>query len=171
MQYKDRYYYSPAFSEIYKDEREENDRYKMERYFVYKEPQENQRIDFADWARQMDSVYKVNDNGKWAIMLTMMACFRDYIFSQRRFFTTLFFIGPTGSGKSQLAESMRSMFMVPEAPVFNLNFGSDASFFIVLESYRNVISIMEEYNDSTISQTKFQGLKAAVFDGEGKTKV
>lgn len=171
MQYKDRYYYSPAFSEIYKDEREENDRYKMERYFVYKEPQENQRIDFADWARQMDSVYKVNDNGKWAIMLTMMACFRDYIFSQRRFFTTLFFIGPTGSGKSQLAESMRSMFMVPEAPVFNLNFGSDASFFIVLESYRNVISIMEEYNDTTISQTKFQGLKAAVFDGEGKTKV
>ncbi len=171
MSYKNKHYYSPAFSEIYNAEREEDDRYKMERFFTYREIPENMRIDFAEWARQMDVVYHINDNGKWAILIDVMSCFRDYIFSQRRFFTTLFFIGPTGSGKSQIAESMRSLFMPPEAPVFNLNFGSDASFFIVLENYKNVVSIMEEYNDSTISQTKFQGLKAAVFDGEGKTKV
>lgn len=171
MGYKDRYYYSPSQSEIYNSEREEDDKYKMERYFSYKDVPGSMRIDFAEWARRMDTVYSINDNGKWAVLLSALSCFRDYIFSQRRFFTTLFFIGPTGSGKSQVAESMRSLFMPPEAPVFNLNFGSDASFFIVLESYRNVISIMEEYNDNTISATKFQGLKAAVFDGEGKTKV
>ena len=171
MQYKDRYYYSPAFSEIYKDEREEDDRYKMERYFVFKELQENQRIDFAEWAKKMDTVYAINNNGKFAVLMSVLSCFRDFIFMNHRFFTTLFFIGPAGSGKSEVAESMRSLFMVPEAPKFNLNFGSDASFFIVLENYKNVIQVMEEYNDSTISPAKFQGLKAAVFDGEGKTKV
>jgi DNA primase catalytic core len=171
MAFKDKYYYSPSQSEIYNQEREEDDQFKMERYFVYKEPIQSMLINFDEWAKRMNAVYSVNDNGKWAILMCVLSCFRDYIFSQRRFFTTLFFIGPTGSGKTQIAESMRSLFMAPEAPVFNLNFGSDASFFIVLESYRNVISIMEEYNDSTISPTKFQGLKAAVFDGEGKTKV
>lgn len=164
-------YYSPAFSKIFIDERRDSDIYEQDRYFVYKEIPENDRVDFARWSHLMNDVYSINDNGKWAVLFDILCCFRDYIYSQKKFFTTLFFIGPTGSGKSQLAYSMRSLFMSPDAPVFNLNSGTDAAFFMVLERNRNVLAIMEEYNDNNISQAKFQGLKSAILDGEGKIKV
>ncbi|HLP03830.1 MAG TPA: toprim domain-containing protein, partial [Paludibacter sp.] len=164
-------YYSPAFSEIFAHQRRDDDQYELDRFFIYKEVPEAQRIDFAEWATLMNQVYKINDNGKWAILFSMLSCFRDYIFSNTRFFTTLFFIGPTGSGKSQVAFSMRSLFMSPDAPVFNLNSGTDAAFFMLLERNKNVLSIMEEYNDTSISQVKFQGLKASVLDGQGRTKI
>lgn len=169
--YKDKHYYSPAFSEIYKSHRWDSDPYEEERFFVYRELPPEERIGFAEWAKLMDEVYKTNDNGKWAVLFDILACFRDFIFDKKRFFTTLFLIGPTSSGKTKLAESMRSLFMSPNAPIFNLNTGSEASFFFVLERLNNVICLMEEYNDVTISPIKFQGLKSAVLDGAGKTKV
>lgn len=169
--HKEQNYYSPAFSQIFANNRDGNDQYEQDRFFIYKDIPEAQKINFKDWASLVDQVYKVNDNGKWAVLFDILACFRDYIYSQKKFFTTLFFIGPAGSGKTELARSMRSLFMSPDAPVFNLNSGTDAAFFMVLERLRNVICIMEEYNDTGISQAKFQGLKSAVFDGEGKIKV
>ena len=164
-------YYSPAFSKIFLDERRDADQYEQDRYFVYKETPEADRITFSQWATLMNEVYKINDNGKFAILFDILACFRDFIYSEKKFFTTLFFIGPTGSGKSQIAYSMRALFMSPDAPVFNLNSGTDAAFFMTLERNRNVLAIMEEYNDANISQAKFQGLKSAILDGEGKIKV
>jgi hypothetical protein len=56
------------------------------------------------------------------------------------------------------------------APLFNLNSGTDAAFFTSLERFRDIPVIFEEYNDSQISDVKFQGLKAAVYDNEGKQK-
>ncbi len=164
-------FYSPAFSKIFLDERRDIDQYEQDRYFIYKEVPDDKRIDFAEWARLMNEVYKINDNGKFAVLFDILTCFRDFIYEQKKFFTTLFFIGPTGSGKSQIAYSMRSLFMSPDAPVFNLNSGTDAAFFMTLERNRNVLAIMEEYNDANISQAKFQGLKSAILDGEGKIKV
>lgn len=171
VQHKEKNFYLPAFSNIFLDERRDSDPYEQDRYFIYKETPENMRIDFEQWAKLMNEVYQINDNGKWAILFDILACFRDFIYQEKRFFTTLFFIGPTSSGKSQIAYSMRSLFMSPDAPVFNLNSGTDAAFFMVLERTCNVIAIMEEYNDTNISQAKFQGLKSAVLDGEGKIKV
>jgi len=164
-------YYSPAFSEIFSSQRLDGDQYELDRHFVYKEVPAEQQISFEQWAALMNEVYKINHNGKWALLFSMLSCFRDYIFSKTRRFTTLFLMGPTGSGKSQVAFSMRSLFMSPNAPVFNLNQGTDAAFFMLLERNENVITIMEEYNDTGISQPKFQGLKSAVLDGQGKTKV
>jgi len=117
----------------------------------------------------MDEVYKYHNNGKWAIVFTILAAHRSAIFPINRFFTSLFFVGPTDSGKTKIAESIRAPFMYG-APLFNLNSGTDAAFFTVMERYRDVPIIFEEYNDSQISDTKFQGLKAAVYDNEGKTK-
>ncbi|MDR2765654.1 MAG: DNA primase, partial [Tannerella sp.] len=54
---------------------------------------------------------------------------------------------------------------------FNLNTGTDAAFFMILERLRNIVVVMEEYNDNTISAVKFQGIKSATLDGEGKIKV
>jgi energy-coupling factor transporter ATP-binding protein EcfA2 len=164
-------YYSPAFSEIFAHQRHDDDQYELDRYFTYKKAPENMTMNFEQWADILNKVYYINDNGKWALLFTMLACFRDYIFQHVHRFTTLFFIGPTGSGKSQVAESMRSLFMPPNAPKFNLNNGTDAAFFMLLERNKNVLAIMEEYNDTSISVLKFQGLKAAVLDGQGRQKI
>ena len=74
------------------------------------------------------------------------------------------------SGKTQIAISIRSLFIKPEAPSFNLNSGTDAAFFSILERFRDVPQIFEEYNDDMISDVKFQGLKQTCYDGEGKQK-
>ena len=163
-------YYSPAFSKIYAGERKDSDQFEQERYLIYKDIPEEDRIDFKRWSALMDDVYKINDNGKWSVLFAIICAFRDFIYGNRKCFTTLFFIGPTGSGKTQVAFSIRSLFELPDAPTFNLNSGTDAGFFMVLEKKRNIPVIMEEYNEN-ISQQKFQGLKAAVLDGEGRQKV
>ena len=160
-------YYSPAFSKIYSGQRKDDDKYEQDRFFVYKE---NTQTDFKTWASLMDQVYKANDNGKWALIMAILSSFRSVIYPIDRLFTSLFFTGPTESGKTQIAVSIRSLFMLPEAPLFNLNSGTDAAFFATLERFRDVAIIFEEYNDYQISDIKFQGLKAAVYDGEGKTK-
>ncbi len=161
-------YYIPAFSKIYKNERRDNDKYFLDRFIMYKRPEKE--ISLEQWARLMDEVYKYNDNGKWAIIYAFMCAFRSDIFEVDRIFTALFFIGPTGSGKSEIAYSIRSLFMPPEAPIFNLNQGTDAAMFTLMEKYRDIPVIFDEYNDLQISDVKFQGLKAAVYDGEGKQK-
>ncbi len=161
-------YYIPVYSKIYRNERRDNDKYFLDRFIRYREPKNP--ISFEQWANLMNEVYKENENGKWAIIYAFMCAFRSDIFEVDRIFTALFFIGPTGSGKSELAYSIRSLFMPPEAPIFNLNQGTDAAMFTLLEKYRNIPVILDEYNDNQISDVKFQGLKAAVYDGEGKQK-
>jgi len=167
----DQNYYSPAFSKIHITDRQESDGYKQVRHLTYKEVKQEDSISFNEWAELMNEVYRINDNGKWAILMSITFAFRDFIFKNRRYFTAPFFIGPAGSGKSKIAESMRNLFMDSNAPVFNLNTGTDAAFFMLLESMRNIPIVMEEYNDRSISMAKFQGLKSATFDGEGKIKV
>lgn len=161
-------YYIPVYSKIYRNERRDNDKYYLDRFVRYREPKNP--ITFQRWAELMNEVYRENDNGKWAIIYTFMCAFRSDIFEVDRIFTALFFIGPTGSGKSEIAYSIRSIFMPLEAPIFNLNQGTDAALFTLMEKYRNIPVILDEYNDNQISDVKFQGLKAAVYDGEGKQK-
>lgn len=166
----DMVFYSPAFSKVNIAMRQDGDRYEQDRWMRYTETDSAKRITFEHWAELMDEVYKVNDNGKWALLYAIMCAFRSDIRPIRRLFTALFFIGPTQSGKTQLAVSIRSLFILPDAPSFNLNSGTDAAFFSVLERFRDVPQVFEEYNDDSISEVKFQGLKQTVYDGEGKQK-
>ena len=160
--YKQQTYYSPSFSKIWED----SERFDTIRLFAYKES----KIRFDKWAELVSSVYRLNNNGMWAILAVMLAANREYIFNIDRLFTTLFFLGPTDSGKSQIAISIRSVFFRESAPLFNLTSGTDAAFFSLMSSYKDVAVITEEYNDVTVSDNKFQGLKASIYDGEGKTK-
>lgn len=161
-------YYIPAFSKIYANERRDSDKYYLDRFMMYR-PQK-QKTTFKEWASLMNEVYKYNHNGKWAILYAFMCMFRSDIFAVDRIFTALFFIGPTGSGKSEIAYSIRSLFMSREAPVFDLNSGTAAALFTLMEKYRNIPIMLEEYNDQQIDDVKFQGLKSAVYAGEGKQK-
>jgi len=166
VKYKNETYYSPAFSKIYKDQRADNDKYSNDRFLIYKP---DQRTSWVEWSTLMCKVFTYNDNGIWALLFTMLSSYRSIIFQFDRLFTSLFFIGPTESGKSKIAESIRAPFM-HGAPLFNLNSGTDAAFFTTMERYRDIPTILEEYNDYQISDIKFQGLKAAVYDNEGKQK-
>ncbi len=170
MRHEDINLYSPSFSKVNKKMRDGDDDNEQDKWFVYTDTPMNRRITFAHWARLMNEVYNVNNNGKWAIIFAIMCAFRSDIHPIRRLFTSIFFLGPTMSGKTQVAISIRSLFVKPEAPSFNLNFGSDAAFFSTLERFRDVPQVMEEYNDEKISDNKFQGLKSVTYDGDGKTK-
>ena len=164
-------FYSPASSSIRLGGRQEDNPYEQDEYAYYLEPQAKDRMELRDWAELMDQVFQVNENGKWAVLFAIACSFRDLIYSIVGSFTALCFAGPSGSGKTELAYGIRGLWMRRKAAVFNLNSGSDAAFFIVLEHFRNMPVIMEEYNDNGISQIKFQGLKSAVYDDKGRTKV
>jgi len=166
VRFKNVTYYSPSFSKIYKDQRADNDRYEYDRFLVFKP---EHRTSWIEWSELMYKVYSYNGNGMWALLFAILSANRSIIFPIERFFTSLFFIGPTESGKSKIAESIRAPFM-HGAPLFNLNSGTDAAFFTSLERFRDIPVIFEEYNDYQISDVKFQGLKAAVYDNEGKQK-
>ena len=161
-------YYIPAFSKIYASERRDTDKYYLDRFMMYRE--QRQPLQFNEWAALMNEVYKYNHNGKWAILYAFMCMFRSDIFDVDRIFTALFFIGPTGSGKSEIAYSIRALFMPREAPVFDLNSGTAAALFTLMEKYRNIPLMLEEYNDQQLDDVKFQSLKSAVYAGEGKQK-
>lgn len=163
-------YYTPAYSKIYANMRKDSDRYEQHRFFIFKDIPEDRQCSFAEWASLMDEVYKINDNGKWAVIYAIMCAFRSDIHVIDRLFTALFFVGPTMSGKTQVAISIRSLYVDPAAPSFNLNNGTDAAFFTLMEGFRDVPQVLEEYNNKDISKEKFQGLKAIVYDGDGKQK-
>ena len=170
MHHGDDIFYSPAFSKVNAGVRKDNDRFEQDKWLIYTDTPATKRISFERWAQLMDSVYAINNNGKWALLYAILCAFRSDVFPLKRIFTAPFFIGPTMSGKTQIAVSIRSLFIKPEAPSFNLNSGTDAAFFSILERFRDVPQIMEEYNDEMISDQKFQGLKSTIYDGESKQK-
>ena len=163
-------FYSPAYSEIYAYDRSDSDIFEQDRHLRYIDVPESRRIKFAEWADLMNRVYRIEDNGKWAIIYSILCGFRSDLYPVIGNFTAIFFIGQTSSGKSQIAQSIRALYEVPSAPSSNLNQISDAAFFSILERFRDVPCIFEEYNDEEISDQKFQGLKAVTYDGDGKQK-
>ena len=163
-------YYLPAFSTIYAGSGRQSDRYELISQLVYEDVDPSKRVTFEQWAELMDKVYKINDNGKWAIVFALMCAFRSNIHCIDRLFTAPFFMGPMSSGKTQIAISIRSLFIKPSIPIFNLNTGTDAAMSTIMGTFRDVPVVLDEYNNQNISDTKFQALKGIVYDGDGKQK-
>lgn len=163
-------YYLPAFSTIYAGSGKQSDKYELISQLVYKEVPADKRVTFERWASLMNEVYKINDNGKWAIIFAIMCAFRSNIHCIDRLFTAPFFMGPMSSGKTQIAISIRSLFISPQIPIFNLNTGTDAAMSTIMGTFKDVPVVLDEYNNKDISDTKFQALKGIVYDGDGKQK-
>ena len=168
--HNNRNYYLPAFSTIYAGGGRRSDKYELISQLTYREVPKEKQIDFTEWARLMDKVYKINNNGKWAIVFAVMSAFRSNIHCIDRLFTAPFFMGPMSSGKTQIAVSIRSLFISPHESIFNLNLGTDAAMISYMSSFRDVPVILDEYNNNDISPTKFQALKSIVYDGDSKQK-
>lgn len=163
-------YYLPAFSTIYAGSGRKSDKYELISQLIYKEIPAEKRCTFEQWASLMDRVYKINDNGKWAILFAIMCAFRSNIHCIDRLFTAPFFMGPMSSGKTQIAISIRSLFISPKIPIFNLNIGTDAAMSTLMSTFRDVPVVLDEYNNKDISDIKFQALKGIVYDGDGRQK-
>ena len=163
-------YYLPAFSTIYAGSGKHSDKYELISQLVYKEVPAEKRVTFEKWASLMDQVYKINDNGKWALIFAIMCAFRSNIHCIDRLFTAPFFMGPMSSGKTQIAISIRSLFISPNIPIFNLNTGTDAAMATIMGMFKDVPVVLDEYNNKDISDNKFQALKGIVYDGDGKQK-
>ena len=163
-------YYLPAFSTIYAGSGKQNEKYEMVSQLMYNDIPAAKQCSFEKWASLMNEVYKINDNGKWALLFAVMCAFRSNIHAHQRLFTAPFFMGPMSSGKTQIAISIRSLFVGPQVSVFNLNYGTDAALATLMSTFRDVPVVLDEYNNKDISDNKFQMLKSIVYDGEGKMK-
>ena len=165
-----RNYYLPAFSTIYAGSGRQSEKYELISQLVYKEVPDDKKVSFEKWADLMNQVYKINNNGKWAILYAIMCAFRSNIHCIDRLFTAPFFMGPMSSGKTQIGISIRSLFISPTVPIFNLNTGTDAAMSTIMGTFRDVPVVLDEYNNKDISNVKFQALKGIVYDGDGKQK-
>ena len=165
-----RNYYLPAYSTIYAGSGRSSDKYELISQLTFREVPADKRVSFGEWASLMDRVYKINHNGKWAVLYAVMCAFRSNIHCIDRLFTAPFFMGPMSSGKTQIAISIRSLFISPKIPIFNLNIGTDAAMSTLMSTFRDVPVVLDEYNNKDISDVKFQALKGIVYDGDGRQK-
>jgi DNA primase len=154
-------YFSPAFSMVYADVREDDDEYESDRYFVWRQSP----ITFGDWTSLMMDVY--GTNARIAIAFAIATVFRDLIYDKYKIFPHLFLFGEKQSGKSQLAWSLSNLFF-DNKPAFNLSSGTQVGFHRNLSRIKNAICWWDEYSND-IDPKRIQTLKSA-YDGMGHEK-
>lgn len=154
-------YFSPAFSRVYTDVREDDDEYESDRYFVWHQSP----VTFQEWTRLMLDVY--GTNGRIAIAFAFACIFRDLIYDKYKIFPHLFLFGEKQSGKSQLAWSLSNLFF-DNKPAFNLSSGTQVGFHRNLSRIKNAICWWDEYSND-IDPKRIQTLKSA-YDGMGHEK-
>ena len=161
-QHKEANFFSPAFSSVYSNVREDDDEYENDRYFIYKPS----KLKFEDWAKLFKQVYGY-DKGMIGIAFMISSLFRDLIYEKYKIFPHLFLFGEKRSGKSQMGWSLSNVFL-NQQPAFNLSSGTNVGFFRKLARFRNVCVWYDEYTND-IDEKRFQALKAA-YDGIGHEK-
>jgi len=156
---EEKYFFIPAMSNIYRDEKE---LYEMEKKFVYVHRPD---VKFADWAQLFYDTY--GDNGVIGMCYYISSLFRDLVYSRFKFFPHLFHFGPPGTGKSTMCWSIQFMFGLERKP-FMLNAGTAVGFHRTFAQFRNAVVWFDEYNNS-IEFKRVQDLKSA-YDGAGHVK-
>ncbi len=157
----DKRYFSPSFSKIYADVREDDDEYENDRYFVFKQAP----VTLQHWCHLMIKVY--GEKARVAIAFFLASLFRSLVYDAYKIFPHLFLFGEKQSGKSQMAWSLSNMFFF-QMPAFNLNSGTQVGFFRRLSRVRNAVCWFDEYSND-IDERRFQALKSA-YDGMGHEK-
>jgi hypothetical protein len=154
-------FFSPAFSCVYSDVREDDDDYESDRYFIWRQSP----ITFGQWTKLMMDVY--GSNARIALAFVIATVFRDLIYEKYKIFPHLFLFGEKQSGKSQLAWSLSNLFF-NNMPAFNLSSGTQVGFHRRLSRIKNAICWWDEYSND-IDPKRIQTLKSA-YDGMGHEK-
>ena len=139
-----KHYYLPAFSELHSDNELG---YSFERLFRCDPRGATTLYDFVG---QIVKVY--GTGGMISFAWTLAAIFRDIIFSKFKFFPVLNLFGRKGSGKTELARALSSMFYtLPSTP----SSCSNTSIPVIgynLSHARNSILILDEYTNDLMPQ-------------------
>lgn len=153
-------YYLPAFSELYKHMRDDDDPYENDRYFVYKQSP----VTLQKWLDKLIEVYGL-EKATIGFSFDVATLFRDVFLRRYGFFPLLFLSGTKGSGKTKFGESLVTLFTHKQEP-FDLNSGTHVAFTRRIARLNNVPTMLEEYHDN-IDEKLFQPLKGA-YDGRGR---
>ncbi len=139
-----KHYYLPAFSEIHSDNELG---YSFERLFRCNPQGVTSLYDFVG---QIVKVY--GNGGMVSFAWTLAAIFRDIIFAKFKYFPVLNLFGRKGSGKTELARALSSLFYtLPSTP----NSCSNTSIPVIgynLSHARNSIFILDEYTNDLMPQ-------------------
>lgn len=153
-------YYIPALSKLYAKDRS---LFTFERQFIAVKTQD---ISVADYFAQIARVY--GDTGKVAIAFVIATCFRDIIVRKTRFFPILDIFGPKGTGKSELALALMSLFQTRSTLTFLTN-SSRPALAETVAQVANAPVHLEEYKNS-IGFEKIEFLKG-IWDGQGRSRM
>jgi DNA primase len=152
-------YYSPAFSEMHIHNRDDDDPYENDRFFIYKKAP----VSFNTWMKQMNLVY--DDKAIIGIASVFFSLFRDLFVKTHAVSPLLFLSGEKGSGKSKYAESLASLFTYKQ-PAFDLNGSTLVAFSRRIGRTRNAITLLEEFHDN-IDLKILQSIKGS-YDNRGR---
>lgn len=138
------HYYLPAFSDIHADNELG---YSFERLFRCNP---NGATSLHDFVGQIVKVY--GKGGMVSFAWTLAAIFRDIIFSRLKYFPVLNLFGRKGSGKTELARALSSLFYtLPSTP----SSCSNTSIPVIgynLSHVRNSVLILDEYTNDLMPQ-------------------
>lgn len=155
------HYYSPAYSEIYKASREDDDPYENDRHFIYKVAP----VSLDQWLHQMVKVF--GDKGKLGTVFCVAANFRDLFLNNWKFFPLMGGFGQRDSGKSGFGSCLQAFFYY-NLPALEINTSTIVGISRKLTRCKNTVVFFDEYRDD-IDEDKHQQLKGA-WNGIGREK-
>ena len=154
---KEKLFFSPAFSKIYADRREDDDPYENDRYFIYKKAS----VSFNNWSAKLIKVYG-DDFGTIGTATVVASLFRDLYLKRWGSFPHIYLAGEKESGKSMFAFSLTAPF-AHKLEAFDLNAGTLVGFYRRLARMRNGLNFFDE-----LTIECFKGLKVVLMVEEEK---
>ncbi len=132
-------YFLPAFSDLYNDN---ETGYSFERLFRYNP---NGTNTLSDFVAQLIKVY--GNGGMVSFAWTLAAIYRDIIFDKLKWFPMLNLFGRKGSGKTELARTISSLFYVLPSSPPSLSSTSIPVIGYNLSHVRNSVLILDEFTN------------------------
>lgn len=163
VQVRNKWYFSPASSSIFRDERKDNDQFEKDRQLQYNPP----LMSFNEWTKLMMTAY--GQCCYSGIPFVLVSLFKDIVYAIDNNCPHLYLYGESKSGKSKYGESVANAFFCDLKP-FSMANGTDAAFAAALDRFRNTPMLFNEFDESAIKEERFQAVKTA-FDGEGRERL
>lgn len=156
------YFYSPAASDAYSDDRENDGLFENDKYLEYIPPP----ITFDEWMKLVFEAYP--EQFQAIIGGVFLALHRDVHFRIDGNCPFIYFYGPSQSGKSKAAYTLSNVFF-NNLPAFALSTGTEPAFAQRLGRYRNTPALLNEFDEWRIAPDRFNAIKNS-YDGEGRER-